>query len=167
MSNDELDRSLGFLVHDVSRLFRKSFDRRARSLGLTRSQWRVLAHLWRREGINQAGLAEILEIEPITLARLLDRLGKAGWVERRADPGDRRVRLVYLTAKARPLLDRLRAVAADVREQALGGLRDGERERLIDRLLAVKANLLADNGAARRENRGAVEEITERHGAVC
>ena len=92
LTPDELKRSFGFLLHDVSRLLRTSFDRHARTIGLTRAQWRVLAHLSRNEGIKQVGLADILEIQPITLARLLDRLGADGWVERRPDPSDRRVK---------------------------------------------------------------------------
>ena len=80
------ERSFGFLLHDIARLLRKRFDQRARALGLSRSQWQVLAHLSRHEGINQSGLAEILEIENITLGRLVDRMGEAGWVERRPDP---------------------------------------------------------------------------------
>src|SRR5882672_3339347 len=106
MKHPELDVSFGFLLHDIARLMRKRFDQRARGLGLTRAQWQVLAHLARHEGINQAGLAEILEIEPITLGRLVDRMADSGWLERRADPNDRRARLLYLTAKARPVFDR-------------------------------------------------------------
>src|SRR5207237_4472081 len=98
--HDELDVALGFLSHGIARLIRKRFDQRARGLGLTRAQWQVLAHLARHEGINQAGLAEILEIEPITLGRLIDRMEEAGWVERRQHPSDRRARQLYLTAQA-------------------------------------------------------------------
>src|ERR1700751_1352951 len=110
MSHPELDRSFGFLVSDVSRLLRKRFDQRARTLGLTRAQWQVLAYLARYEGINQTGLADILEIEPITLARLIDRMEEAGWVERRAHPSDRRARQLYLTEKAEPIFARMRAL---------------------------------------------------------
>ena len=101
------ERSLGFLLHDVSRLLRRRFDGRARTIGLTRAQWSVLAHLSRYEGINQTALADILEIEPITLVRQLDRLEAAGWIERRLDPQDRRVRLLYLTDRGRPILERM------------------------------------------------------------
>src|SRR5258705_12803842 len=88
MTRHELDSSFGFLLHDIARLMRKRFDQRARSLNLTRAQWQVLAHLARHEGINQAGLAEILEIEPITLGRLIDRMAEAGWARRRSHPSD-------------------------------------------------------------------------------
>ncbi len=86
MPSEDLNRTLGFLLHDASRLMRKRVDRRARTLGLTRAQWRVLAQLRRREGINQSALADILEIENITMGRHIDRLEDAGWVERRPDP---------------------------------------------------------------------------------
>src|SRR3954453_13700996 len=89
--------NLGFVLHDVARLLRKRFEQRVRGLGLTRSQWQVLFLLAQHEGINQVGLAEILEIEPITLLRILDRLEAAGLVERRTHAADRRVRLLYLT----------------------------------------------------------------------
>jgi MarR family transcriptional regulator, transcriptional regulator for hemolysin len=141
MPSESLDRNLGFLLHDVARLLRKRFDQRARTLGLTRAQWSVLAHLARSEGINQAALAETLEIEPITLVRLLDRLEAAEWVERRPDPNDRRARLLYLKDKARPVLEQMRALGAATREEAMAGLSDATRRRLIETLLAIKANL--------------------------
>src|SRR5215471_6987050 len=101
------ERSLGFLLHEVSRLLRRRLDGRARTLGLTRAQWSVLAHLSRYEGINQTALADILEIEPITLVHQLDRLEAAGWIERRLDANDRRVRLLYLTALGRQILGKM------------------------------------------------------------
>ena len=161
LTPDELKRSFGFLLHDVSRLLRTSFDRHARSIGLTRSQWRVLAHLSRNEGIKQAGLADILEIQPITLARLLDRLGADGWVERRADPRDRRVKRLFLTDKARPILVELRSVALSVREEALYGLDDQDQDRLIDQLRVVKQNLIAANNNANQDAIADPEEKSE------
>ncbi len=135
------DRSLGFLIHDIARLTRKKFDQRARALGLSRAQWQVLVHLSRHEGINQSGLAEILEIENITLARLIDRLEEAGWVERRADPRDRRARLLFMTEKVAPVMERMRRLAEETREEMLAGLSPAERERLIDFLVSVRSNL--------------------------
>jgi MarR family transcriptional regulator for hemolysin len=120
---------------------RRDFDRRARSLGLTRAQWSVLAHLKRNEGSKQAAVADTLELEPITLVRLLDRLEAAGWVERRPDPGDRRARQLYLTEKARPVLDQLMALASETRAVALAGFSEPEREILIEALTKVRANL--------------------------
>ncbi|MCC7271203.1 MAG: MarR family transcriptional regulator [Alphaproteobacteria bacterium] len=138
----EIERHLGFLLHDVARLLRKRFDRRARLLGLSRAQWSVLAHLSRNEGIHQGGLAEILEVEPITLARLIDRLEAAGLVERRPDDRDRRLKRLFPTRAAAPVLERMRALGAATREEALEGIPPDARERLIDVLGTMKCNLL-------------------------
>jgi DNA-binding MarR family transcriptional regulator len=138
-----LTRSLGFLLADVSRLVRQRFDARARALGLTRAQWRVLAQLRRREGVNQASLAEILEIEPITLGRHIDRLVEKGFVERRADPADRRAWRLYLRAEVQPVLDRLREMSQLTRNEALQGIPEAEADRLIELLLEIKGNMLA------------------------
>ncbi|MCH8239367.1 MAG: MarR family transcriptional regulator [Proteobacteria bacterium] len=143
MSDDPyLTRSLGFLLADVSRLVRKRFDGRARSLGLTRAQWRVLAQLRRREGINQTVLAEILEVETITLGRHIDRLEAKGFVERRRDPGDRRAWRLFLKARVQPVLDRMRSFSDVTRGEALKGIPAAESEALIDHLLRIKANML-------------------------
>src|SRR5579863_9225176 len=150
------ERSLGFLLHDIARLLRKKFDQRARALGLSRSQWQVLVHLSRHEGINQSGLAEILEIENITLARLIDRMEEAGWVERRPDRNDRRARLLFTTEKVAPVMEHVRAIAEELRNEALAGLPSGERERLLEMLVAVRGNLSDRNG------RGAAAEAAER-----
>lgn len=141
MSEPDLDRSVGFLIHDVARLMRKHVDRRALRIGLTRAQWSVLAHLRRNEGVNQATLADIMDVEPITLARHIDRLEAAGWVERQPDPKDRRTRRLALTDRARPLIERMRALAAEVKGQALAGFSEQEQELLVDMLIAVKRNL--------------------------
>ncbi|HVY98461.1 MAG TPA: MarR family transcriptional regulator [Dongiaceae bacterium] len=133
--------TFGFLLHDTARLMRRDFERRSRSSGLTRAQWAVLAYLARSEGTSQAALAETLEIEPITLVRLLDRLENAGWVERRADPSDRRVRRLYLTETARPLMEQFQELAAATREAALLGLDEAERRQLTDLLMKVRTNL--------------------------
>src|ERR1700733_11028221 len=137
------ERSMGFLLHDVARLMRKRFEQHARAnhLGLTRSQASVLGRLSRQEGINQVTLAQQMEIEPITLVRLLDRLQAAGLVERRPDPSDRRARVLFLTPAARPLLERIWTLAAVVREEAMAGLSEPERDRLIELLLKIKSNL--------------------------
>src|SRR5919112_5173025 len=105
MPNETPQRTLGFLLHDVARFLRKRFEQNARDLGLTRSHWQVLAHLAQSEGIQQGALAERLDVEPITLVRILDRLQAAQMVERRPHPTDRRVWLLYLRSAARPMLD--------------------------------------------------------------
>lgn len=138
-----LTRSLGFLLGDVSRLMRKRFDMRAAELGLTRAQWRVLARLRRREGINQKELAELLEIENITLTRHIDRLEAKGWVERRRDPSDRRAWNLYLNQEVRPVLDKMRKLSGITRNEAMKGIPAENREELIDVLLHIKANLSA------------------------
>ena len=140
-SPEDLDRTFGFVLHDVARLLRKRFEQRARGLGLTRSQWSVLAHLARHEGINQTSLADILDVEPITLARLLDRMEAAGWVERRKDLRDRRTRLLFLTEKAHPVLAQMWVLGRANREDAMAGLSPACRDQLIESLLQIKANL--------------------------
>ena len=151
------DPAFGFLVHDISRMLRKRFDRRARGIGLTKSQWIVMAHLARHEGIHQGGLAEILEIEPATLARHLDRLEETGWIERRSDPADRRAWRLHLTAKAAPVLDKMGDLVEITTQEALAGLSREERERLQSHLLTIRANL-ADRPEAEKPVTDAVVE---------
>ena len=133
--------SRGFLISDVSRLMRRRFVERARQIGVTRAQWRTLTTLVRHEGINQGGLADLLEVEPITLCRMIDRLEEAGLVERRRDPADRRAWLIFLTAKAHPLLAQLRGLADGMIEDALQGLDDERRAALMETLGAIRTNL--------------------------
>jgi MarR family transcriptional regulator for hemolysin len=137
----DLDRSFGFLVNDVARLFGRRFDHNGRRLGLTRAQCRTLGYLARNEGINQAGMADLLEIRPMTLVRQIDRMEETGWIERRPDPADRRARRLFLTAKARPILGRILNVANETRDEALGLLSPGEADTLIDLLHRVHATL--------------------------
>ena len=138
-----LTRALGFLLADVSRLMRRRFDARAREIGLTRAQWRVLGQLRRREGINQTALAEIMEIEPISLGRHIDRLVEKDFVERRPDPRDRRAWRLYLKPEVQPVLDKLRAISNANRKEVLQGIPVEESEALIDTLLKIKSNLTA------------------------
>ena len=142
MLHENLERNFGFLVHDVARLLRLTFDRRVKSMGLTRSQWWVLTHLFRNEGITQSELAEVLEVERPTLGRLLDRLEASGWVRREADAADRRAKRVFITEAVEPQMRAMRALAAGVRGDALNGLTREEQEHFVDTLLTVKANLL-------------------------
>ena len=148
MSGYDPERSFGFLLHDVSRLLRKRFDRRARTIGLTRAQWSVMAHLSRNEGINQSALADILEIEPITLVHQLDRMEAAGWLERRLDPDDRRVRLLYLKELGRTILAKLQKLGIETKAEAVSGLPASEQDALIDSLTKIKTNLSARDAAS-------------------
>jgi DNA-binding MarR family transcriptional regulator len=135
--------SLGFLISDVSRLMRRRFDERARQVGATRAQWRTLTLLSRNEGLNQGALAELLEVEPITLCRMIDRLEESGMVERRRDPADRRAWQLFLTDKSKPMLDDLRIMAEDLFEQALIGMSLPARDALTDSLTLIRANLIS------------------------
>ena len=151
MTNQDFNRSLGFLLHDVSRLLRTRFDRKARTLDLTRAQWQVIAHLRRQGGITQSALADILEVEKITLCRMIDRLEGAGWVERRPHPNDRRANCLFLTDQVDPVVDQMRLLSKGLHDEAFDGLTPEDRERLIDTLLHIKNNLL--NQEVADENR--------------
>jgi DNA-binding MarR family transcriptional regulator len=157
MLREDLSRNFGFLLTDVARLMRTIYDRRVKSLGLTRSQWWVLNHLFRGDGVTQTELADTLEIEKPTLGRLLDRLQAKGWVRREADARDGRVWRVFLTAEVEPAMRTLRTVAAELRRDALAGLSAAERERFVDTLLGIRSNLVrmqgAPEAAARRVRR--------------
>jgi MarR family transcriptional regulator for hemolysin len=133
--------TLGFLLHDVARSLRRRFEQHARGSGLTRSQWQVLAYLAKNEGINQCGLADLLEIEPITLGRIADKLQTLGLIERHPDPSDRRVWLLHLTPAARPKLTQLRKLGDVTRAEALAGVSEADTERLLKTLQALKTNL--------------------------
>ena len=141
MLREDLSRNFGFLLNDVARLLRTAYDRRIRKLGLTRAQWWVLTHLYRGDGVSQTELAEILEIEKPTLGRSLDRLEAKGWVRRDHDARDRRVWRVHLTSEVEPALRTMRAIAAELRRDALTGINAAQREHFVDTLLAIKANL--------------------------
>lgn len=144
---DEVDRNFAFLLYDAARLLRRDFDRRARGLGLSRAQWSVLALLARNEGVKQAELAEILDVQPITLARQLDRLERGGLVRRCADPEDRRVRRLYLNEQAGPILTQLRALGHETQSAALRGLNHEQRRHLTQMLARVRDNLSTSESA--------------------
>jgi len=142
-SPDLTMQTLGFLMHDVARMHRKRFEQRARAaqLELTRAHYSVLAHLARHEGCNQSFLAQVLEVEPITLMKQLDRLEELALIERRPAPSDRRTRHLFLTDAARPVLERIHAIGADVRQEMLAGISPADRTRLYEILQAMKLNL--------------------------
>lgn len=131
-----------FLMADTARLFRRAFDARARALGVTGQQWRVLVVVSRNPGINQGSAADQLEVEPITLSRMVDRLQEADLVERRADPGDRRAWCLHLTDKAQPLIEQMRAIAEALLDQAFAGCSADEREAFTARIARFRASLL-------------------------
>ena len=150
-----LQPNIGATLYDVARLFRRRFERRARQTGLpiTRQQARALLHIARNEGLSQAAVATMLDIEPIALVRMLDRLHEEGLVDRRAHPTDRRVRTLWLTPLAWAVIDRVLALNTEVREEACAGLTAGMREMMMRALGQMKGNLTLaeDNESAAAE----------------
>jgi len=134
--------NISFVLHDVARLLRKRFEQRSRASGLTRAQWQVLAYLSRQEGIHQNRLADLIEIMPITLARLLDKMEARGFIERRPNPADRRAWLLYLTPQAHPLLEIMLSNGQKTRDEAFVGLSADAQQHLLQTLSLVKSNLL-------------------------
>ena len=146
MKRENVERNFGFLVHDIARLMRMNYDRRVRRLGLTRSQWWVITNLYRNDGLTQSELAEALDIERASLGRLLDRLEANGWVHREPCSRDRRAKRVRLVSEVGPVMSEMRAIAADLRRDAMSGFTAHEQEAFVDVLLAIKSNLVALNG---------------------
>ena len=144
------ERMFGLVIHEVARLLRRRYEQRLRStgIGLTRAQCAVLVNLVEREGINQACLAQVLDIEPITLVRLLDKLQEAGLIVRKPDPKDRRAYILELTGKAEPVLEQIYALAAEVYAESQTGLSKTEVNYLISQLQIIKTNLLASTAEA-------------------
>ena len=140
-SNFDFNHSFGFVLYETARLLSKRFDQRSKSLGLTRAQCQVLAYLVYHEGINQAGLADLLELEPISLARLIDRMAQAGWVERRPDPHDRRAWQLFITDKAKPLFAAMIGIGREVCGEALAGFTPEEGDRIMELLVRARRNL--------------------------
>jgi MarR family transcriptional regulator, transcriptional regulator for hemolysin len=134
--------TLDFVLHDVARLLRKRFEQNARGSGLTRSQWQVLAYLAQNEGINQSGLAELLDVEPITLGRIVDKLETLGLIERQPHPSDRRTWLLRLMPTARPKLTQVRKLGDVTRGEALAGVSRADSACLLKILQVLKANLI-------------------------
>jgi len=134
-------RELAFVINDVGRLLRTLADQKAARFGMTRAKWAVLARLERFEGLKQTELAEMLDLQPITLTRLLDGLAGNGLIERRPDDNDRRAKRLYLTPAARPLLERLGELGQELMGTALSGLDDASVSSMLADLSAVKENL--------------------------
>jgi MarR family transcriptional regulator for hemolysin len=139
-----LQPNIGAMLRDVARLMRRRFERRARQTGLpiTREQARALMHIARNEGLSQAAVATMLDIEPIALVRMLDRLHEGGLVVRRPHPTDRRVHTLWLTPLAWGVIDRVLALNAEIREEAVAGLPPATREMLMRALGHMKGNLI-------------------------
>src|ERR1700723_3682111 len=136
-----LNREFAFTINDVARMLRTYADYKGAQFGGTRAQWAVLARLDRFEGLKQSELAEMLDLQPITLTRLLDRLSQSGLIERRSDPNDRRAKRLFLTAAARPLLEQLGDLGEDLMTTTLAGVDREAVERMVAQLAIVKENL--------------------------
>ncbi|SEI89755.1 DNA-binding transcriptional regulator, MarR family [Sphingomonas sp. OV641] len=135
--------TFGFLLSDTARMLRKRFDERARQHGATRAQWKALLAISRNEGINQGNLADLLEVEPITLCRLIDRMQESGLVERRRDPNDRRAWQLFLTEKAGPVLEELHETADELMSQALLEISETQIDTMTELLNRIRHNLSA------------------------
>jgi MarR family transcriptional regulator, transcriptional regulator for hemolysin len=148
-SQPRSDRNFGFLVHDVSRLIKRRFDRRARQTGLpiTRRQAAVVLYIARNEGVSQTEVATWLDLEPIALVRMLDKLHEEGLVERRAHPTDRRIRTLWLTPAAHPVIERILIINQAIREEAFAGMPSQARDTVINILDGIKDNLVLQEEA--------------------
>jgi MarR family transcriptional regulator for hemolysin len=136
---------IGLEVYELSRDMRRHFQTRARTDGYTHEQWRALWHLERNEGITQAGLADILDIQPISLTRTLDRMAAAGLIERRPDPNDRRALKLFLTPEAEPVLNTLRKAFDELRVRATQGMSEKQQSEMVALLRHMRANLDRDD----------------------
>src|ERR1700730_12536707 len=134
-------RNFGFLLKEVSRRYVLRFEQRAREISLTLPQCKALVRLEKNEGVSQARLAELAEVEPMTMVRILDRMEADGLLERRPDPADRRARCLYLTPKAKPLLDEIWRMSEATRAEVFAGIGKDERDVLIDVLERIHDNL--------------------------
>lgn len=144
--SENWDGRLGFLMHDVSRLRRSVFDEFMKPMAMTRSQWWILAHLSRHDGMIQSDLANVLDIGKAALGGLIDRLEASKFIERRADESDRRVKRIYLTSKGTQIITEMRSLSHDMSERILEGLNNESRNALVDMLSLIKRNLLTIKG---------------------
>ena len=140
----QFDRDLMLLLHDVARLLRTRFDQRARARGMTRAQWVILARLNAQPGLSQIEMASLLEVEPISVGRLIDRLEARALVERRPDPSDRRVWRLHLLPPAQPILDEISRTREVLGAELFDGVDATARTTMIDALLCMKNNLTAE-----------------------
>jgi len=141
MTNFSLERDFAFLLNDVAKLLRVYADQKAREFGMTRAQWAVLFRLERHEGLKQSEIAEMLDIQPITLTRLIDRLCDNGLIERRSDPHDRRAKRLFLTPAARPILEKFNVLTNEMMTNVLADLPQSTIAQLVQHLGHIKDNL--------------------------
>ena len=146
----DFQRDLMFLLHDVARLLRVDADKRARAHGMTRAQWGILIWLKRQSGLSQKELAELLEVEPITVARLIDRLEARGMVERRPDPKDRRIWRLHLCPPAHGVLREIDRQREQMHTLVTSGLDDAMIDTMTEALITMKLTLIQEAHAARR-----------------
>jgi MarR family transcriptional regulator for hemolysin len=157
------DLRLGYLIHDVSRLRRMMFDRDLAPLGITRSQWWVLAFISRKDGLPQTQLSNELDVGKVAVGALIDRLESSGFVIRQADPVDRRVKRVYVTKQARGFLEKLRKETDKFNAKIVVGIDRKQLENASDALLAMKHNLLAmSDGTPSDSQKEDEEEVVQR-----
>ena len=135
-----VDANFMFTLGELFRLIRVYADKEAARYGITRAQWAVLSKVERQEGLKQTALAELLEVQPITLTRLIDKLCDNGWIERRNDENDRRVNRLYLKKAARPLLGKLAGLRSELTATALEGISPADAHRLLTQLESIKEN---------------------------
>ncbi|MGP9813160.1 MarR family winged helix-turn-helix transcriptional regulator [Rhodopseudomonas sp. NSM] len=141
MTRGSVDQHFMFTLAEVQRLLRAYADKQAARHGITRAQWAVLAKVERAEGLKQSELAELMELQPITLTRLIDKLCEHGWLERRSDDSDRRVKRLYLRKAARPLLGKLSGLRSELTATALAGIAPSDAQRLLTQMETIKENL--------------------------
>lgn len=144
MNLQNLDRDFLIILNDVARLLRVRFDQMARTRGMTRAQWVILARLSRQPGMSQNELASVCEVEPITVGRLVDRLESRGLVERRADPRDRRVRRLHLLPPAQPFLEEINGYKELISKEIFQGVDARTKDVLVDALTDIKSKLTAE-----------------------
>jgi MarR family transcriptional regulator, transcriptional regulator for hemolysin len=152
------DLRLGYLIHDVSRLRRMMFDRDLAPLGITRSQWWVLAFISRKDGLPQTQLANELDVGKVAVGALIDRLESSGFVIRQADPVDRRVKRVFVTKQAKGFLEKLRKETDKFNAKIVNGIDRKQLESAADALLAMKHNLLAMSDGTLPDSEKELEE---------
>jgi MarR family transcriptional regulator, transcriptional regulator for hemolysin len=138
---DDRLRNFGFLLKELSRRYTLRFEVRAREISLNLAQAKILVRLEKNEGVSQARLAELAEVEPMTMVRLLDRMEADGWLERRPDPADRRARCLYLTAKAKPILSEIWRLIEETRAELFAGVSKAERDLFMTVLERLHDNI--------------------------